>query len=95
VEIRGCNAEGHCLNAGRVPFHRPELIVPAPREHPPWIQAGSVEDFWQSNKVLLWCGWRQPIGEGREPASGTRSEVAFMAGERGSVQVAIGSFTAT
>lgn len=52
VEIRGRNSEGYALNPGGVPFHEPELIL-QPRSIPgPWVEAGSVEDFWQSNKVL-------------------------------------------
>ena len=52
VEIRGKNSEGFHLNPGRVPFHLPERIVERPG-NPGWIQSGSIEDFWQSNKVLV------------------------------------------
>jgi hypothetical protein len=38
------------LNPGFVPFHRPELIVQPPAVH--WWEAGSVECFWQSGRVL-------------------------------------------
>ena len=41
------------LSPGRVPFHKPQLILPAPPERrKPWWQPGSVEDFYQNNKVL-------------------------------------------
>jgi ADP-ribose pyrophosphatase YjhB (NUDIX family) len=52
VEIRGKDSEGFHLNPGRVPFHLPERIVNRPG-NPGWIQPGSIEDFWQSNKVLV------------------------------------------
>ncbi len=52
VEIRGKDSEGYKLNPGRVPFHITDLI--RPREgNPGWIEAGSIEDFWQSNKALV------------------------------------------
>jgi hypothetical protein len=38
------------LSPGRVPFHRSDLIVPPPLEG--WWQPGSVESFYQSNKLL-------------------------------------------
>lgn len=38
------------LSPGQVPFHRPELLL-AP-ELDGWWQAGSVESFYQSNKLL-------------------------------------------
>jgi ADP-ribose pyrophosphatase YjhB (NUDIX family) len=52
VEVRGRDSEGYHLNPGQVPFHIPEMIQH--REgNPEWIRAGSIEDFWQSNKVLV------------------------------------------
>lgn len=52
IEIRGKDSEGYALNPGRVPFHEPDAIL-QPRSIPGnWVEAGSVEDFWQSNKVL-------------------------------------------
>jgi 8-oxo-dGTP diphosphatase len=51
VEIRGRESEGYHLNPGQVPFHMPKMIQH--REgNPAWIEKGSIEDFWQSNKVL-------------------------------------------
>jgi hypothetical protein len=41
---------GRDLSPGRVPFHLPNLII-KPRMKG-WWQKDSVEDFWQSNKVL-------------------------------------------
>ena len=50
VEIRGKSSEGYRLNPGQIPFHRPDLIVqPEPKS---WWNPGSVEAFWQANKVL-------------------------------------------
>jgi hypothetical protein len=40
------------LSPGQVPFHRPELIA-QPELERWWWQTGSVESFYQSNKVLL------------------------------------------
>ncbi|MDP6943268.1 MAG: nicotinate-nucleotide adenylyltransferase, partial [Myxococcota bacterium] len=50
VEIRGRESEGFRLNPGQVAFHRPERILDP--EIPGWWLAGSVESFWQSNKLL-------------------------------------------
>lgn len=52
VEIRGKDSEGYLLNPGLVPFHLPHMIRHR-QDLPGWIQPGSVEDFWQSNKVLV------------------------------------------
>lgn len=50
VEIRARGSEGYRLNPGQIDFHRPEMIVqPEPRS---WWLPGSVESFWQSNKVF-------------------------------------------
>jgi hypothetical protein len=38
------------LSPGSVPFHRPNLLVQPELEG--WWQAGSVESFYQSNKIL-------------------------------------------
>lgn len=51
VQIRS-HAEywGQNLSPGKVPFHLPELItVPHLKK---WWDYNSIEDFWQSNKVL-------------------------------------------
>lgn len=50
VEIRGKRSGGFRLNPGQVPFHRPELIVQP--EFKSWWNPGSIESFWQANKVL-------------------------------------------
>lgn len=39
------------LSPGRVPFHKPELIV-LPELAPKWANPGSVESFYQSNRYL-------------------------------------------
>ena len=51
VQIRS-HAEywGANLSPGRVPFHLPELIVSPHLES--WWNHNSIEDFWQSNKIL-------------------------------------------
>ena len=50
VEIRGRDSEGFRLNPGQIPFHLPEMIVQP--EQTGWWEPGSVESFWQANKVL-------------------------------------------
>jgi nicotinate-nucleotide adenylyltransferase len=52
VQIRGHNSEGYCLNPGKVPFHDPESIVKPSLAHNAWWDENSIEDFWQSNKIL-------------------------------------------
>jgi hypothetical protein len=54
LQIRGPETEGFWLNPGQVPFFAPELIE-QPSIHPTWAKAGSVEDFWQSNKWVQKC----------------------------------------
>ncbi|MFC1762205.1 hypothetical protein ACFL6U_08995 [Planctomycetota bacterium] len=50
VEIRDHESEGFRLNPGQIPFHIPEMIVqPEPKG---WWKLGSIESFWQSNKVF-------------------------------------------
>ncbi len=51
LQIRGRWAKGGILSPGVVPFHRPEWILQP--ELVSWWQPGSIESFWQSNKVLL------------------------------------------
>jgi hypothetical protein len=51
VQIRGHKTEGYILNPGKVPFHRPELILDT--EQKGWWESYSAEDFYQRNKVLL------------------------------------------
>lgn len=50
--IRSQNDNGFRFNPGNVPFFDPELIT-QPSMLPRWAKAGSVEDFWQSNKWLV------------------------------------------
>ena len=51
IQIRGRDSEGYFLNPGVVPFLNPDLIL-APRRNIDWISPGTIEDFWQNNKVL-------------------------------------------
>ena len=51
VEIRGAASEGFRLNPGKVPFHLPDAILPS--EVRSWWDAGSIEAFWQHNKVVV------------------------------------------
>lgn len=41
---------GALLSPGRVPFHLPEMTVKPVQEG--WWEKSTVEEFWQSNKVL-------------------------------------------
>lgn len=51
VQIRGRKGYfGKLLSPGKVPFHRPELIVVPHLKG--WWDENSVEDWYQSNKVL-------------------------------------------
>ncbi|MCM8794989.1 MAG: hypothetical protein NC819_04215 [Candidatus Omnitrophica bacterium] len=51
LEVRGPTSPGHKWSPGVVPFHRPDLILqPAV---PGWWQPGSIEDFYQSNKMIV------------------------------------------
>ncbi|MFQ6010159.1 MAG: hypothetical protein ACE5J7_03520, partial [Candidatus Aenigmatarchaeota archaeon] len=51
VQIRSHKSYwGKNLSPGRVPFHRPELIVEPHLEG--WWDDNSVECFYQSNKIL-------------------------------------------
>src|ERR1700722_7735834 len=55
LHIRGPESNGHCLMPGNVPFHRPEWILPAGVGGPTreWMREGSVEHFWQANKIIV------------------------------------------
>jgi len=50
VQVRGKNSEGYILNPGNIRFHIPDRILKP--EARGWWSAGSIESFWQSNKVL-------------------------------------------
>jgi hypothetical protein len=53
VQIRdsiGINPLSLTLSPGRVVFHRPDLIIQPELEG--WWEAGSIESFYQSNKLL-------------------------------------------
>lgn len=57
LQIRSKDSEGFRFGPGNIPFHMPQYII-QPSLCPSWATAGSVEDFWQSNKVLQ--VWKQP-----------------------------------
>ena len=50
VQIRGRDSEGAKYNPGFVPFHLLDMIVKPSLTG--WWQENSIEDFYQSNKVL-------------------------------------------
>ena len=50
MKVRGKDSAGYRLNPGNVPFHLPDMILKPARKG--WWKPGSIEDFWQSNKVL-------------------------------------------
>lgn len=52
LEVRGIRSEGYALQPGLIPFHKKELIL-TPELSSDWFLPGSVESFWQSNKVVL------------------------------------------
>ena len=47
--IRSADSDGFRFGPGNIPFATPSLIT-QPSLCPKWANAGSVEDFWQSNK---------------------------------------------
>lgn len=49
--IRSADSNGYRFGPGNVPLYKPEIIK-RPSLCPWWANAGSVEDFWQSNKWL-------------------------------------------
>ncbi|MBT5022521.1 hypothetical protein HOK51_00420 [Candidatus Woesearchaeota archaeon] len=51
LQIRSKSTEGYMLSPGRVPFHQPEQILKPNIEW--WWKKDSIEDFYQSNKLLL------------------------------------------
>lgn len=54
LHIRGPKTNGFALMPGNVNFHLPNLILQErPRNMPDWIKPGSIEAFWQSNKVII------------------------------------------
>lgn len=52
--IRGPDSNGFRFNPGNIPFMSQNEIK-QPSLCPQWGTAGSVEDFWQSNKYLQYC----------------------------------------
>ncbi|MDO8804893.1 MAG: hypothetical protein Q7R35_10705 [Elusimicrobiota bacterium] len=50
LKVRGKDSPGYRLNPGNVPFHLPDMILKPARKG--WWKPGTIEDFWQSNKVL-------------------------------------------
>ena len=57
VHVRWTGSEGFRLNPGVVPFHMPDLILQHEiQDHGGkgiWWRPGTIEDFYQRNKVLL------------------------------------------
>ena len=51
VQIRSKSSTGAKLSPGVIPYHEPAAIIQP--ELTGWWAPGSVEAFWQSNKVLL------------------------------------------
>jgi hypothetical protein len=51
LQIRGVESEGYRLNPGQVPFLKPDLIHSTDEKQ--WYEKGSIEDFYQSNKVVV------------------------------------------
>jgi len=54
LHIRGPETNGHILMPGIVPFHNSSLISKEEcMNMPNWVRPGSVEYFWQKNKVII------------------------------------------
>lgn len=58
--IRSVDSNGYKYGPGNIPFAWPELIQ-QPSKCPNWANAGSVEDFWQSNKFILVVETQEPL----------------------------------
>lgn len=56
IHVRWKDSDGYKLSPGIVPFHLPKLIVPGEIKSysgkTPWWNDGSIEDFYQRNKIL-------------------------------------------
>jgi hypothetical protein len=54
LHIRGEGTNGNFLMPGKIPFVSSSLIQRdiEPENIPEWIEKGSVEEFWQRNKVI-------------------------------------------
>lgn len=52
LHIRGPETNGHALMPGNVPFHRPGWILVDGGPTKDWMKPGSVEHFWQKNKII-------------------------------------------
>ena len=56
VHVRSTVSEGAVLSPGIVPFHLPEMIIPGEIKDYGrkgfWWEPGTIEDFYQRNKVL-------------------------------------------
>lgn len=64
LHVRWVKSEGYAINPGAVPFHLPNMIV-NPRIIG-WWHLGTIEDFYQSNKILqvkkhVWLKIQQPV----------------------------------
>jgi len=53
LQIRGRNSELYILNPGKVPFIMSELIYDQNDLARPWVERGTIESFWQNNRVIL------------------------------------------
>jgi len=49
---KGTHKLSTILSPGRLPCHRPSWIVKVERDKKPWWDPNTVEDFYQSNRVL-------------------------------------------
>jgi hypothetical protein len=52
VQVRGFRSEAYALNPCQTEFHRPEWIC-KPEVELEFMLSGSIESFWQSNKVIV------------------------------------------
>jgi len=53
LEIRGEGSSGYELSPMRIPFIYPFAIIDGPARD--WVGKGTVEEFWQRNKVIICC----------------------------------------
>lgn len=59
IQIRGKQSDGSILSPGVVPFHQLDAI--STPELRGWWKSGTIESFWQSNKILQIREWKSRI----------------------------------